>query len=413
MTSQRENGMLHYLGPTVGRVPLSSWHEVEAAAQGGLLEETQWVELKEMPSPSNKATNTELGKDLASMSVHGGVLIFGVRDKTFDVVGCDVSGLVDRISQVASLRVHPPLSPIIYPAVSHPDDPEKAVLVVEVPPSQQAPHMVDDSYWGRSSNGKRKLSDAEVRGLLQNRASTETAFKERLLDMVDDDPLARLVVGHPTGNGHLYLLAEPCAPVLGRDPDFDLAPVVHNEISVSGRGPVIGRLTNRGADPLGQTMEFPAPHQDPVERRHEDHASHLLCRDGDSSLEYVSGGGTYFREGGPSREESMEIVGVGLIVIAVREFLCLIERLSSGHWGYSGQWRVGIHITHLAGKHVSFDDLMTRHVTFPRETYTQHIVTSPTTLAEKPDKEAKRLLAGFLRAIGCATWELEQVVSRY
>ena len=404
--------MLHYLGPTVGRVPLSTWRELGAAAQGGLLEETQWVELKEMPSPPNKATNTELAKDLASLSVNGGVLIFGVKDKTFQVVGCDVSGLVDRISQVASIRVHPPLSPVVYPAVSHPDEPEKAVLVVEVPPSPQAPHMVDDSYWGRSSNGKRKLSDAEVRTLLQNRASTAAAFKERLLGMAEDDPLARLVVGHPTGNGHLYLLAEPCAPVLGRSADFDLARVVRNEITVSPGRSVIASLTNRGRDPLGQTMEWPASHEDPLERRHEDQASHLLCRDEDDSLEYVSGGGTYFRKGGPRGEESMEIVGVGVIIIAVREFLQLIERLSSGHWGYSGQWRVGIHVTHLAGKSVSFNDLFSGHVTFPRETYTQQIVTSAAALIEAPDDEAKRLLSGFLRAIGCEGSELDQAINR-
>jgi|GEM_PF-6821858 len=49
--------MLHYLGPTVGRIPLSTLDEVRQAASGGLLEETQWVELKEKPSPSSKPTN--------------------------------------------------------------------------------------------------------------------------------------------------------------------------------------------------------------------------------------------------------------------------------------------------------------------------------------------------------------------
>ena len=56
--------MLHYLGPKVGRIPLSTLDEVRLAATGGLLAETQWVELKEMPSPSSRPTNVELAKDL-------------------------------------------------------------------------------------------------------------------------------------------------------------------------------------------------------------------------------------------------------------------------------------------------------------------------------------------------------------
>lgn len=224
--------MLHYLGPSVGNVPLSTWDEVVAAAASGLFEETQWVELKERLGPAGKPVNTELARDLASLSVHGGVLVLGVRDKTFEVVGCDVEQLTQRISQVASMTVHPPLSPVVYPAIQHPEDEGLHVLVVEVPPSANAPHMVDNAYWGRSSDGKRKLSDPEVRTLMASRGSSDEAFLGRLLGLVEEDPLAQYVDGHPTGQGHIYLLAEPCAPVIGGDEaDYRLI-----DLAINARG---------------------------------------------------------------------------------------------------------------------------------------------------------------------------------
>lgn len=118
--SQREarySWSVHYLGPGRPLTSLSTWDEVVDAANGGLLEENQWCELKAMLPPSSKGTNLELARDLASLSVFGGALIIGVADKTLDVVGVDddVEGLKSRISQVAGMTITPPLSPVSPP----------------------------------------------------------------------------------------------------------------------------------------------------------------------------------------------------------------------------------------------------------------------------------------------------------
>ncbi|GEM_PF-2927431 len=148
----------------------------------------------------------------------------------------------------------------------HPDgDTSHGVLVVEVPPSPLAPHMVDDSYWGRSSNGKRKLADPEVRRLMESRTGSYAAFRQRLVAIVDDDPVGQRVEGHPTGNGHIFLLAEPCALVLGRAQDFDLAAVVRSSVG-SANGDVIGALSDRASDRRGPVMSYPAA-PDPTTRR--------------------------------------------------------------------------------------------------------------------------------------------------
>lgn len=390
--------MIHYLGPSVGKVPLSTWDEVVTAAAGGLLEETQWVELKAMLGPANKAVNVELARDLASLSLYGGVLVFGVKDKTFEVVGCDVAGMVERISQVASTRVHPPLSPVIYPAIQHPEDEGSHVLVVEVPASAQAPHMVDGAYWGRSSDGKRKLADPEVRERMEARAGDAATFKARLLSMVDRDPLAPFIADHPTGNGHIYLLAEPCAPVFGRGEELHLQNVVVQLFRDQDARGSLSSLDSSARDPLG--LAVATRYSEPMERRYEDLLCHLLCLDEDSSLEFVSGGGTMYRPRGFREEGAIEVVGTTTILKSTLQFFQLIGELSLRHWGYAGQWRVGIHVTNLAGKEVSFNDFMRRGTTFPRDVYTNQMLTAPASWTEGAEPEARKLLAGFLRGIG-------------
>ncbi|NHB84707.1 hypothetical protein G7085_09045 [Tessaracoccus sp. HDW20] len=102
-----------------------------------------------------------------------------------------------------------------------------------------------------------------------------------------------------------------------------------------------------------------------MERRHEDMLCHLLCLDEDSSLEFVSGGGTMYRPRGFREEGAIEVVGTTTILKSTLQFFQLIGELSLRHWGYAGQWRVGIHVTNLAGKEVSFNDFLRRGTTFP------------------------------------------------
>ena len=69
-----------YLGPHKPRFQAESWDDVVAAAAAGVLDETHWVELKQAVPATSKPANLELAKDLASLSVDGGVLIIGIAD---------------------------------------------------------------------------------------------------------------------------------------------------------------------------------------------------------------------------------------------------------------------------------------------------------------------------------------------
>lgn len=112
---------MHHLGPDRS-LSLSTWDELVAAAKGGLLDENQWCELKQQLPPSDKKNNLELARDLAALSVHGGVLIIGIKDNGAEVVGLDedVTALKSRISNVARTRVDPPLSPVIHDPIVGP-----------------------------------------------------------------------------------------------------------------------------------------------------------------------------------------------------------------------------------------------------------------------------------------------------
>ncbi len=101
-----------YLGQDKGRWAPADWSGVVDAAAGGLLDESHWIELKrELPS-ANRATNTELAKDLASLAVDGGLLVIGIEDhdsRAGNVCGVALAGLSDRVDQVARDKVRPSL----------------------------------------------------------------------------------------------------------------------------------------------------------------------------------------------------------------------------------------------------------------------------------------------------------------
>jgi hypothetical protein len=68
-----------YLGPNRPRLRAETWDDIVTAADSGILGESHWVELKkDIPKTApNGDPNLELAKDLASLSVDGGVLIVG------------------------------------------------------------------------------------------------------------------------------------------------------------------------------------------------------------------------------------------------------------------------------------------------------------------------------------------------
>ena len=398
-----------YLGPTLGVVTFSTWSQLIDAAEGGLLEESAWCELKEMatrPGSSKKDANLEMARDLASLSVDGGILIYGVRDKDLAVVGCDTTGLADRIAQVSATRIKPPLSPAILPSLENPDDDSLAVLIVQVPPSPLAPHMVDQSYWGRSSNGKRKLEDAEVRRLLLQRDRGEDAFRTRLIALEDHDPLVGHIQDHPTGNGHVYLVAEPTAPV-ARDDGLQEWGRIRDALrpSRSGRWGTVADCTRYSPHPAGEAYATVETNAEPQAARYERHLCHVLIQD-DGSIEVVSGGGTAERE---SQDGTVtKYLDVGLVSTLTVQTLQMVEGWSKA-WGYTGTWRVGLRVTNTFGAVRTTHDWFGRSPAFKADEYVATTVMQG--IGDASLDLAQPLLKGLYRGLGMVDEPINEVAN--
>lgn len=120
------------------------------------------------------------------------------------VCGVELAKLADRVDQVARDKVRPSLV-VRSHAVPDPDRPGWGCLLVHVPPSAQAPHMVDYIYYGRGDRANVRLGDEQVRAILEARQRGRLDVATELLRMVDDDPIS----GIERQLGHLYVLAQP------------------------------------------------------------------------------------------------------------------------------------------------------------------------------------------------------------
>lgn len=75
--------------------------DLQAAIDGGLLDETHYLDLKE--APSSKGDNKELARDLASFAVDGGTLLVGIKEdketRTFELAPQPLNGLPEKVEQ--------------------------------------------------------------------------------------------------------------------------------------------------------------------------------------------------------------------------------------------------------------------------------------------------------------------------
>lgn len=150
--------------------------------------------------------NKELAADLASFAVDGGRLIIGVDEaNNFALTPTPLPGLAERIESVARSRIEEPLV-VEFSTIRTDADPNRGYLVVTVPMSPRAPHMVGNRYWYRGDKTKYPLSDPEVERLIDLRKRWEPEAEALLDAWIARDPIA----APEQTNAHLFVV---CAPV--------------------------------------------------------------------------------------------------------------------------------------------------------------------------------------------------------
>jgi hypothetical protein len=176
------------------------------AVNSGALEETDVFDAKKEVSK-----NQEVAKDVAAMANNGGVIIYGIGEdelgRLTQLTPIPLQGLAERVDAIVRSSISEPPS-IYISSIPTEADPSVGYLVVFIPPSERAPHMVvvknDHRFYGRSATGNYPLSEGDVARLYARRQQTEVN-REALLDAeIKTSPYP------PNQNyGYMFLYARP------------------------------------------------------------------------------------------------------------------------------------------------------------------------------------------------------------
>ncbi len=182
--------------------------EVEQALAQGHLEETHVFDGKRLPG-QNKA----IAVDVCAMTVDGGTILYGVDEDEHQRITVstpiELAGQRERIDQIVQTSImEPPTIQITEHQIE--TAPATGYLVVCVPQSSRAPHMVvvgsDMRYYGRGATGNRLLTEGEVASLYERRERWAVNRDEHLEAVVRE----RLFT-HDESWAYLHAFARPFA----------------------------------------------------------------------------------------------------------------------------------------------------------------------------------------------------------
>lgn len=399
-----------YLSGANPRWSPTSEADLAAAAHAGLLEETHYLDLKRELG-SGKSNNKEHARDLASFAIDGGTILVGVQEEKssgeLSLVPQPLGGLRERVESVARTIPDPPLSIIarVIPATA---DPETGYLVVHVPPSASAPHMVDNRYLGRGDSTKHYLSDTEVLRLHERRRHREGDVLTMLAHEFGRDPVPEA----ERRQAHLFVLAEPLAP----RPEMLLARLHHQDLlDLLSRG----AWGDEPARALGVGERF-SPELDAATTYSRRSAGAALATYGlgsdrsvdtstvgwedivelevseDGAIRIMMGrlSDTRPRDGAESSQHLLDQA----VVIYVRRMLGLVLEVA-GEAGYFGGWALAVGATGLRGLSVR-DHYGRVTQAFEDDTYQRATFASYADLVAQPGSTADRLIGRFLRKLG-------------
>jgi schlafen family protein len=195
--------------------------DILAAIQAGNLIENAAFDAK--AALPDKGRSKDLAKDVAAMANNGGVLLYGVGEdenhsptvlKPFKLAGAR-----ERVDQIVWSSISEPPVIEIYPIPTE-NDPSIGYLVVVVPPSSRAPHMVtaggDNRYYGRGATGNVQLPEREVARLYDRRQQQSETTRSTRLEIDPKVKLDEAVASAPVepheGYAFLHLVARPVVP---------------------------------------------------------------------------------------------------------------------------------------------------------------------------------------------------------
>lgn len=186
--------------------------DILSAIEAGDLVETANFDAK--AALPGKGKSKDLAVDVTAMSADGGTLLYGVgedeNDRPTVPQPFELAGARERVDQIVRTSISEPPAIEVH-EIPTDDDPSIGYLVVFVPASPRAPHMVtvgkELRYYGRGATGNAPLSEGEVARLYERRQRWEVD-REAILEQAIES--ARIPSHEDFA--YLHLVARPVVP---------------------------------------------------------------------------------------------------------------------------------------------------------------------------------------------------------
>lgn len=376
--------------------------EIRAVVTSGALEEGPTFDAKkELPSK-----NQEIAKDVAAMANDGGVIIYGIdedehgRPTILSPIG--LAGQAERITSIIQTSIAEPPK-VSISTIETVDDRSQGYLIVAVPPSERAPHMVvvkgDNRYYGRTATGNAALSEGDVARLYERRRRWEVDLDDLLEAEVARSPFERR-----DGFAYIHLIAQPVIQnedLLNQAVREGQTPtgILHTLVEQVSSEDVFPRRYGPDFERPGQweyrvegflaRFDYPASTDDPWAPARTlnfqvdfNGAAHLFC--------------------GRAAEQHKEdfLLFPEIVAGNTLRFLALLGALYS-QARYIGMVDIGIALTGLKGSIIDTTDYITRarRTPYDRDQYRKTRRVSALVLKDDPEDIAKSLLNPLFHAM--------------
>lgn len=379
--------------------------DIVTAAQNDALTETMIFDAKrEIP-----AKNIETAKDVSAMANSaGGVLLYGLAEDAGRLTvlhPIPIKGQRERIEQIVRTSVDE-VPAFTVDAISTAKDPTSGYVVVVVPPSDRAPHMVivkgERRFYGRGESGNYTLSQAEVARLYERRQQSEFNLNP-LLDRAiaaspvpEDEAFSHLhVIASPVLRGDSILANAPAPNQQHRDLLGELIKHVGSSVSTGGSySPDFGPSSNWSRDAEGFVGRLVTPSDN--DTRPSAHTLQVkICFDGSGNMFWGRAAEHY-----DAKEFFADIVAGN-----TTKFLALLGEMYR-RANYFGMVDVGVALTSL--KNCVPHESRSRFDWRPRYqggTYRKTKRISAAILSYNPDDPAAELLMPLINAIFEETYD--------
>ena len=381
-------------------------NELETAVGARTIVETHFQEYKQFGSSAEGIARlpASLAKSIAGLAVDGGVLVVGVAENRpkqhFELAPQPLLGLRDAVDQVALQALSPSLRVTVREL---PRDDGTGYLVIIVPASPRAPHMVEGRYYGRGETSSRPLADIEVRTLWARHFDRRDHIGDLMAAEIEREP----VEVEDRTNARLFVVAQPVSAdprllldsVANRDllrwvqglndtPLYQRGRKYHPSFASEGR-------SQRRAHGVARTTYYLDSDRTVLVERDGTKPRHSSIVD----MEYREDGGLrlYYGRASDTRQD-----GAWLLLGPIAgEIAGVIEaaRLVSSTASFHGSWRLGAALRGIRGISALHDELsLSEGWKFSEDGYDETTEVDNTTLFEPGSPAMETLLGRLVRS---------------